>query len=85
MVIERKQTLVLKSFHETFPLLFGMLLLSRSHKLQDRKIYSETLFDTSVKVMPDSMLRFNKVFFEISVIVATNNLINKSNSRSFVP
>ena len=85
MVIERKQTLVLKSFHETFPLLFGMLLLSRSHKLQDRKIYAETLFDTSVKVMPDSMLRFNKVFFEISVIVATNNLINKSNSRSFVP
>ena len=39
--------------------------------------------DAFVKVLSDSMQRFNKFFFEISVIVATNNLINKNNSGSF--
>ena len=39
MVIERKQILVLKTSHETFRLFFGMLFLSGSHKLPDRKIY----------------------------------------------
>ena len=79
MVIERKQMLVLKVSHETFRLVFGMLLLSGSHKLSDRKIYWETFPNTFVKVMSDSMPRFNKVFFKISVIVATNKLINKNN------
>ena len=54
-----------------------MLLLSGFHKLPDLKIYWETF---PVKVMSDSMPIFNKVFFEIPAIVATNNLINKSNS-----
>ena len=79
MVIERKQTLVLKVSHETFRLIFGMLLLSGNHKLPDRKIYYKRFPDTFVKVM-FWKARFNKVFFEISI-----NLINKSNSRSFVP
>ena len=85
MVIERKQILVLKTSHETFRLFFGMLFLSGSHKLPDRKIYWETFPDTFLKVMSDSVPRFNKVFFEIFAIVASNNLINKNNSRSFVP
>ena len=61
-----------------------MLLLSGFHKLLERKIYWETSPDTFAKVMSDSMPRFNKLFFEISIIVATNNLINKNNSGSFV-
>ena len=79
MVIERNQTLVLKISNETFHLFFGMLLLSGSHKLIDRKIYYETFPDTFVKVM-FCKARFNKVFFKISV-----NWINKNNFRSFVP
>ena len=83
-VIERKHTLVLKSSNETFCLFFSKLLLSGCHKLPERKIYRETFPDTFVKVISDSMPRLNKLFFEISIIVATNNLINKNNSRSFV-
>ena len=61
-----------------------MLLLSECHKLPDGKIYWVMYPDTFVKVMSDSMPCF-KVFFKISVFLATNNSINKNNSRSFVP
>ena len=71
--------------HEIFRLFVGMLLLSGSYKLPDGNIYQETFLDTFVKVMSDSMPGFNKVFFEISVIVATKNLIDKNNSGSFIP
>ena len=40
--------------------------------------------DNFVKVMSDLMPHLNKLFFKISIIVGTKNLINKSNSQSFV-
>ena len=83
-VIERKQTLVLKISNETFCIFFGMLLLGGCHKPPERKIYWETSPETFVKVMSDSIPRLNNLFFEISIVVATNNLINKNNSQSFV-
>ena len=83
-VRERKQTLVLKISNEEFPIFFGMLLLSGCHKLAERKINWETSPNTFVKVMFDSMPRLNNLFFKISTTVATNNLINKNNSWSFL-
>ena len=59
--------------------------LAGAINFQAVKYISRTFPDTFVKVLSDSMPPFNKLFFEISVIVATNNLINKNNSRSFVP
>ena len=64
-------------YNETFHLFLGMLLLNECHKLPDRKIYWET---SSMSASMPSL----KVFFEISIFVATNNLANKKNSRSFV-
>ena len=82
--IERKQTLVFKISNETFCLFLGVSLLSGCQKLPDCKINWETPPDTFLKAMSDSMSRLN-VFFEISIIMATNNLINKTNSRNIVP
>ena len=60
------------------------MLLSRCFNLPDRKICCEMSLHTFVKAMSDSMPRL-KAFFDVSIFVATKNLINKNNSWNFVP
>ena len=72
--------------NEKIHLLLSMLLLSGCHKLLDCKMYWETILDTFMQAKFDSMLVIRgSVFFGIFIFVITNNLINKTNSRSFFP
>ena len=63
-----------KITNETFCLFLGMLLLSGCHKPPDRKMYMETIPDTFVQAMSDSIHRNS----EIPISVTANNLINKA-------
>ena len=72
--------------NERSHLLLSMLLFSGCHKLPDCKMYWETILDTFMQAKFDSMLVIRgSVFFGIFIFVTTNNLINKTNSRSSFP
>ena len=66
------------------PLFVSMLLLSGCHKLPDRKIYCvQTLILLLMQGQIQWLVICVRVFFEISIFVTTNNLINKKHSQSF--
>ena len=69
--------------NEKICLFLSMLLLSGCHKLPDGKMYWGT---TPILLCNQDLIQclviLSRVFFRISIFVAMNSLINKTNSRS---
>ena len=72
--------------NEKIHLLLSMLLLRGCHKLLNCEMYWETTPEFFVQTRSDSLPRNAFALFSgASIFVVTNNLINKTNSRSSFP